>query len=408
MIWQQDDDKGPIGVVLAGGGARGAYEAGALSVLLPALAERGQRPTVFIGTSAGALNAVLFAAHAHRPATEAAAAALAVWRKVGRAQVIKPILSSGLNAGLRYFGQLLRLPVTLTSVLDAAPLQDTLTTELDWQQLHRNASQPEVLAAVAVVATSCTSGRSTVFVEGAAAGELADCDDERALDYVPTPLATAHVMASAAIPVLFPPIQVDRPAASRGWYIDGGVRLNVPIKPAVALGVSRAIIIATDPLTHSQPAVGDPGPAPDIYTAVAEVIHAALVDRMVEDVRTLGRVNELLLGCPGMTPPPRAGKDRSHRPIPYLFVGPALPGQLGKMAHVAISRRYGGGKWLRNGIDFPLLHQLIGGARQARSELLSYLFFEHSFIEAAIEMGQRDAARMLAKSAPDIPWQMTH
>ena len=404
----QHDDKGPVGVILAGGGARGAYEAGALSVLLPALEARGQRPTVFIGTSAGALNAVLFAAHAHQPAQEAADAALAVWRHVGRAQVIKPILGSGLKAGLHYLAQLLRLPVQLNSVLDASPLQDTLGSQLDWQQLHRNTQDPRILAAVAVVATACSTGRTTVFVQGSAAAALAPNDDERAMDYVCTPLDISHVMASAAIPVLFSPIKIDSPAASAGWYIDGGVRLNVPIKPVVALGISRAIIIATDPLKHSVPAPGPVGPTPDIYAAVAEVIHAALVDSMVEDVRTLGKVNELLLGCPGMSPPPRAGgKDRSHRPIPYLFVGPSLPGQLGKTAHVAIQRRYGGGKWLLNGIDYPLLHQLLGGGKQARNELLSFLLFEHTFIESAIEMGQRDARRILEKSAEGIPWQMT-
>ena len=99
-----------IGVVLAGGGARGAYEAGVLSMLLPEMERRGERPNVFVGTSAGAINAVLFASLAHLPAQQAAEAAWSVWATIYRKDVIAPILNSGLKAGLQYFGQMMGLP----------------------------------------------------------------------------------------------------------------------------------------------------------------------------------------------------------------------------------------------------------------------------------------------------------
>lgn len=405
----EHDTPGPIGVVLAGGGARGAYEAGALSVLLPALEAQGQRPTIFVGTSAGAINAVLFAAYAHLPAAQAVQQVLSLWRRVERAQVIRPILPSGLKASVRYLGQLAGLPVRLTGVLDATPFLNTLNSLLDWQQLHDNAQRPEILKAVAVVATACATGRTTIFVEGESAANLPPCDDTRAMDYVATSLAAPHVMASAAIPVLFSPALVETPTESKGWYLDGGVRLNAPIKPAVALGIDRAIIIATDPLSHVAPSRKGDGARPDVYAAIAEVLQATLVDQMVEDVRTLGKINELLLGNSGQAELfVRAGSGkRALRPIPFLFVGPSVPARLGQLAQQVIRTQYGRGKWLLHGVGYPLLQHLLGGSGQLRADLLSYIFFEQEFIAGAMEMGRRDAQRLLDGSPEGlIPWQL--
>ena len=84
-----------VAVVLGGGGARGAYEAGALSVLLPELERRGQRPALFVGTSAGALNTALLAATAHLPAAEVAELATAIWSELRYGQVLEPLVSPG-------------------------------------------------------------------------------------------------------------------------------------------------------------------------------------------------------------------------------------------------------------------------------------------------------------------------
>lgn len=129
-----------VGVVLVGAGARGAYEAGALAELLPVLEAHGRRPKVFVGTSAGAINAVLFASFAHLPAQAAADRVLALWRQVGCQQVIRPVLPSGLAAAARYLAQVAGLSIPLTGVLDATPLQATLDALVDWRQLHATAN----------------------------------------------------------------------------------------------------------------------------------------------------------------------------------------------------------------------------------------------------------------------------
>src|SRR5439155_143460 len=130
-------------LVLAGGGARGAYEAGALSLLLPELERRGQRPSVYAGTSVGAINAVLLAAQAHLPADEAVGRLVELWEQLDKSQVIRPILRrQGPLAALRYAGELMSIPgVRLPSVLDPTPLHTTLDHWVDWEALHRNVSE---------------------------------------------------------------------------------------------------------------------------------------------------------------------------------------------------------------------------------------------------------------------------
>jgi NTE family protein len=94
-------------LVLAGGGARGAYEAGALSVLLPELERRGELPTIYVGTSVGALNATMLAALRHLPAEEAVAELVDIWRTLDKSEVIRPILRrQGPLAIARYVGAL--------------------------------------------------------------------------------------------------------------------------------------------------------------------------------------------------------------------------------------------------------------------------------------------------------------
>jgi NTE family protein len=135
---RRDRDDRPVGLVLAGGGARAAYEAGVLSVLLPKLARQGRRPTVFVGTSAAAINAALFASLAHLLAQQAASLALDRWRSVHAGMVIKPAWQALPPLGVRYAAALAGFPGQLTSLLDTSPLGRSLITLLDWEQLGRN------------------------------------------------------------------------------------------------------------------------------------------------------------------------------------------------------------------------------------------------------------------------------
>lgn len=222
------DRDGPrVAVVLPGGGARGAYEVGALAELLPALEARGETVSIYCGTSMGAINATMLASQADRGPAEQAEAALTQWREMRKGDVIQPIVGPGLAAtAIRAVGDALDLPgLSLTSVLDPAPLRRSVERWVDWQALRANVRQGKV-EAVCVVATSLDRGGPVAFVETRGKLPAHGVGDDVRFERVS--LTGDHVRASAAIPMLFPPVEVTTPRAVRGHYIDGGTRLNLP------------------------------------------------------------------------------------------------------------------------------------------------------------------------------------
>ncbi|MFI7501062.1 patatin-like phospholipase family protein [Streptomyces sp. NPDC049687] len=395
---------GAVGVVLAGAGARGAYEAGILSRLLPALEARNERPTVFVGTSAGAINAALFASLAHLPASQAAERALETWLSVGKDDVFRPVFLSVPTAAARHVAGLFNIPAGRTGgVLDTAPLRKTVERRLDWRQLHDNISQRRVRA-VALATTACRTGLTEVFIESRTPLGLPR-DVDRAVDYVDVPegLAPEHLMASAAIPLLFPPVPLrQRENGVTGWYMDGGVRLNAPIKPLIELGADKVVVVATDPEEYAaRPAGREAGPPPLVQDSFAQLMNGALVDRMIEDLRALSKINRLTQADPDA----KSTAGRPYRVIEHLFAGPA-PGrvdELGRIADEVLGTDFAGARALGH-LDLRLLSMFIGPT-VSRGELLSYVLFEREFIEAAIEMGQRDADRVLRREQGGL-WRM--
>jgi NTE family protein len=395
------------GVVLSGGGARGAYEAGAISILGPALQERGERPTLYVGTSVGAINAAYLGASRHLSAEEQAAGLLERWREATKEHVIRPILLYQMPLTvLRYTGGLLSLPgMRLTSLLDPTPLQHSLERWMNWTDLHHNIEQG-LVHAVAVVATAARTGRTVVFVE---TEEQLSRHNSHVVEYISTELADPHIRASAAIPMLFPPVKVEMPVEARGWYVDGGTRLNTPIKPALDLGAERLVVIGTEAITGPppEPDLKDSEP-PDFGDGVLHALHGTLVDPLNEDMRMLGNVNAFFSDGGNASAATQYRKARGkppYRSVPYIFIAPARRGIVGELASEVFRARYGGLKGLRSP-DFRLLDRLLGGESPVHGELLSYLLFDAEFIEALIDLGRADATRWLnAPPGLEQPWQ---
>jgi NTE family protein len=387
-----------VALVLAGGGARGAYEAGALSVLLPVLEERGERPRIVIGTSVGAVNASFLAATADQPAAEVIPEALAVWESLRWGEVAKRLLSGGSLSRLGdYAGEVLGLPgARLDSLLDPEPLRATLRDRIDFARVEDNVKSGK-LGAVGVVATSALTGRSVVFHSGLASPPP---DVRRGIDYVATPLAEDHVLASAAIPAIFPSVHVEDPRRARGWYFDGGTRLNTPIKPALELGAQRVIVIALNSLA--------PGPRrlageqrPDALEGAGQILLGLLGDQLTADLQTLITINELTAPAPGSA----IGDKRT---VPYIVVAPAKRDAIGQLALKVFREHYSGPLQSIRAPDIALLARLIGGGADAQhAELLSFLLFAPEFSRALIELGQADARRWVAQAHDlDDLWQI--
>src|SRR5205823_5179992 len=159
--------------------------------------------------------------------------------------------------------------------------------------------------------TDAATSRTVVFHT---TGPSPASDEERGIDYVRADLGVEHVMASAAIPVVFPAVRVASPARATGWYYDGGTRLNAPIKPVLALGADRVIVIGLNSVA-ARPRPAD-GQQPDIADGAAQLLQAVLVDPLVNDVNNLAHGNA----------------DRVRPPIPYVFVAPKAPDAIGRLA----------------------------------------------------------------------------
>lgn len=396
-----------VGLVLAGGGARGAYELGVLSVLLPFLEKRGERPNILVGTSVGAINAAGLAATSHLPASEAIVRELGWWHEVDRGAVIRPVLAGLPVRLLRYAGEVLSLPgMRLPSLLDPSPLERNLTRWIEWEQLHENLAR-DAPARLAVVATAARSGRAVAFVEGDPGQEL---PSSHVIDYVQATLGQEHVRASAAIPILFPAVRIEHPLEARGWYIDGATRLNTPIKPALDLGAQRLVVIGTGSIVAEPPTPGrHDASEPDLGSSAMHLLQGALADPLIEDLRKLAEINTFYTepaDSPAAASYRRSHGKKPYRRIPYMFIAPRTPGAIAQLANEVFHSRYGGLKGVRSP-DLAVLARLIGGHNHAHGELLSYLLFDQEFISGLIEMGERDANAWLnAAPGPSEPWQL--
>ncbi|MEJ7786131.1 MAG: patatin-like phospholipase family protein [Solirubrobacteraceae bacterium] len=384
--------------MLAGGGARGAYEMGVLSVLAPVLEEQGERVEIIVGTSAGGINAAYLAANAHLPLSEAAAGGMEVWRGLRYRHAMRSLLSpASLSRLVHFFATFLGLPVRrVPSLLDTAPLGKTLNRLVEFERIADNvADQASPLRSVSVVATSYETGRSIVFHHG---GDTPPANEERAIDYVAARLNNAHVRASAAIPVIFPAVEVTEPSSWCGWYGDGGARLNAPLNPALALGAERVIVIGLN--SSVAPKDLSVTTRPDLFDGASSLL-SVLADQLTSDVAALATINE------AVEQDDDSGNERDESKIPYIFVVPSDRLKIGRIAIDVYQRHYKSIRALLRSPNLALLGRITDAARNPRhGELYSYLFLAREFMDELIELGRTDAQRWLDSEHDEWPWRV--
>lgn len=389
-------------LVLTSGGARGAYQAGAVAELLPVLAAEGHTPTLLVGESVGGLNVTAMAADAHLPLARRAAGLVARWSQVSRGQVLRSLWRQLPLLALRYGGETLGAPgLRLRGLLGTEPMRRSLDSLIDWERLHRNVARG-LVDGVAVAATRVSTGRAVVFVE-TAAGDVGRGDDAIALHE--TTLTPDHVLASAAIPVLFPPVRLDEGPDHAGWYVDGATRLHTPLRPALDLGADRLVVVgATSTRRRTVDADGDT----DLADAGVALLNAMIEDSLRDDLRRLETVNAHLVGDGPGHAAVRRQRDAVGRPryrrVPFIAVTPDDPAEIGRVAIEVFAARYRGLRGARDP-DFEAMHRLAGGPSPLQGELLSYLLFDRDFHDELIRLGRRDARRWL--DARDDPWTLT-
>jgi NTE family protein len=395
---------GPIGLVLSGGGARGAYEAGVLSYLFEDLPARLGRPVRFeivTGTSVGAVHACYVAASQHDAG--AGRRLLDIWRSlsldrvfaVGAIDLVRvPWQLLGLGGVRAALPALGAVPERLPGLFDTGWLESIVLDNVDWPSLRRNLADGTVRA-LAVAATEIATGRSVVFVDRQDAGEPGWAGDRFVVPRA-AQIGPPHALASAAIPLIFPAIRIDRT-----YYCDGGLRLNTPLSPALRLGAQRVLVIG---LRFPRPAEEEDRIARRREASimqptylVGKALNALLLDRVEYDVDRLRLFNAVLeAGVQAYGPD---FLRRINEPIvglrgtPYRIVRECMlrPSKdLGVMAAECL-RHQGRSRGLRDWLSRNVVRYAGHGAL-GEADLLSYLFFDRCFADHLIELGRRDAA----------------
>jgi NTE family protein len=200
------------------------------------------------------------------------------------------------------------------------------------------------------------------------------------------------VLASAAIPAAFPAVEVSDPPGARGWYFDGGTRLNTPIKPALKLGATHLIVIALHSPRLDETSNEDARPA--LIDGAKQLIQGLLIDPLINDLHTLGDINEIVrtqANGPIVVPADPRVRDRPkvYSEIPYIFIAPSHDA-IGEAASEVFHDRYDGILDLRHNV--ALMGQgLDVDGNASRGELLSYLFFDKHFCSKLVDLGGADA-----------------
>ncbi len=377
---------GAAAIVLSGGGARGAYEAGVLRYLYGEFARRHGEPKVDIvsGTSVGAINGAFLASVVHDSIP-------------GIARLVDLWGSLDLNRVIGFgFGQAARLPQILSGgkagagIFDVAPLTKIVGQNMRWADLARNVRKGR-LSALTISATHVATGRPWCFVDRAPGVELPS-------GMPPTMVVRGdrigpqHVLASAAIPVLFPPVPVHGEL-----YVDGGLRLNTPMSPAIHLGARRVLVVGLN-AASSTPVVPafEPGVFPGAAFLLGKVLNAFLLDHVNADYYELERMNRMIDDGIAIFGPDfvdkmnaraaEAGRPPRHR-IHALAVHPSE--DIGRMsaAHLRVHRaRFG--KFLGR-----TLLRLIDLGEGADADLVSYLLFDGDFARQLMELGESDTRK---------------
>lgn len=373
-----------VALVLSGGGARGAYEVGVLSYVFRDLARRYRakvRVGFVSGTSVGAVNGTFFASVADDPYL-----GLAELTSVWEALTLPEVLGFGIRQVARLPGVLLGGPRG-SGIFDSQALASLAARGMNWRRLRANIDRG-VLRALTVTTTQVTTGRPVVFVDRSPRTPLPPSLARRAVVRADQ-IRLSHVLASAAIPLVFPPVAIEG-----NLHCDGGLRLNTPMAPAIHLGAGRIFAIGVSSPVSIGARPLPPGVYPGAPFLLGKVLNAFLLDHLAMDLVELERINHFLRDgidvygasfLDRMNELQTARGEPRRRIVPHISVRPSV--DLGRIAaeHIRSHRvRFG------RALGRTLL-RLLDVGEGADSDIASYLMFDGEYAKKLIELGRADA-----------------
>lgn len=381
------------GLVLSGGGMRGAYEVGILAGMLEALSKSGHAQSPFqlaAGASVGAINASFIAANAHAPGLSLDQL-ISAWTGMDFSTIFSPQL-------LTFFKQLFRGTAPPAreeqqlgvSLLNPTPLEELVKNAVDFEALHVNVEKG-ALRGLFIAALQVITGKTIIFSELAPGSIYRRSKDPRRAVSLEA-ITLDHVLASTAIPLLFPARRI-----GSDFYCDGGLRLNTPIAPVIRAGAERLVIVSTTYADRASAPIPSQaiGTYPSLAFLTGKVLNALLVDPLAYDLQILSRINDMVdVHQRGLSQHAREElKQRmlrrrgdSYRHIETLVFVPSQD-----IARLAA-------QYLRDNLkrfDIGLVARrlLRTAAAETNADWATYLLFDGGFAAQVIELGRRDALR---------------
>ncbi|MBS1785436.1 MAG: patatin-like phospholipase family protein, partial [Acidobacteria bacterium] len=297
------------GLILPGGGARAAYQVGVLRALAESLPESVRMPfPILSGVSAGAINAAKIATHG-TDFREGVAALAEIWRNLTVDQVYRTDLATVAGDAARWVRALLSGSdrAGVRSILNNQPLRELLTRGLDFDAAQR-AIEAGGLRGLAITAAGYQSAESITYFQASS-----ECQPWRRTrrEGRPARLSVEHVMASVALPILFPAAQVDGE-----WHGDGSLRQMSPVSPAIHLGAERILVIAVRNEDPNPRKPDQPQPYPSFGHIGGYMLDSLFMDAIYTDLERVQRINRTVAQAEG-------GHTTELRPVDAKVVVPS-------------------------------------------------------------------------------------
>ncbi len=370
MTGQQEDKK--IGLVLSGGGARAAYQVGvlkAISRLLPT--ERGNPFDIISGTSAGAINAVALASYASHYRVGIRQLEK-IWKNFSCDQVFRSNFTSVFSWSMKFFMNTFfgYKAGEAVSLLDNAPLKKLLSKFISFDNIQK-AIDNQDLHALSVTASGYSTGESVSFFQ--AHNSVKNWQRLRRIG-VRSRISIQHLLASSAIPTVFPAVKINRE-----FFGDGAIRQLAPISPVLHLGASKILVIGVSGDNHKRKPRKIMSSYPSMGKIMNHIFNAAFLDSMESDVERLTRVNNTISKIPSDI---LKNQGIPLRPVELLEISPSE-----SIDDIAARHT----RELPASLRF-FFHRK-GPQQKSGSGVLSYLMFERGFCRDLIQHGYDDAMK---------------
>jgi len=364
---------GKSGLVLAGGGARAAYQVGVLQALKEILPEPRINPFAIIcGTSAGAVNAGALAVHADDFA-RAVDNLLGVWRNFEPRHVYRADFAGATANSIRWLAAFLFgafFKNRRISLLDNRPLEHLLARHMDFSRIDVNI-KAGALDAVAITCSGYTSGQSCSFFQSVDSMEGWQRSQRIGIK---THIGVEHLMASSAIPFVFPAYKLNRE-----YFGDGSMRQVAPVSPALHLGADRVLVVGTAKIRNDAPDRTRGDLFPTLAQIAGHVMNSIFLDSLAVDLERLERINRTISAVDPATLK-KMGLSLHH--VDVLVLTPSEPLEGIAVKHV---------RSLPWTIRFFL--RSVGAMRRGGANLASYLLFERGYCNELIELGYNDTLK---------------